>query len=247
MVFFFTAWDCSDDSRMDSRSYMLTSILLLTLSNLLFFFSIYVAIIRMYYTESMMYAFTMIFSTFYHACDAPAQVAYCMMRGSILQFGDFYCGLMSFWVTLLAMSIINESFRSFLQLAGAIMIALLTTWNMQSLFAFMLPVCLGISVVFISWFLDYRKTKTFKYPRTYYNRYFPLGLVLCAIGLICFGFLQTEQNYKIVHSIWHMIIALSVVCLLPDIKRGDNVNPFLLGPNYSCKLPFCRFFKRANH
>lgn len=74
-------WDCSDESRMDSRVYMLISVLLLTLSNLLFILSIYVAIIRLYYTEAMMYAFTMVFSTFYHACDAPSQVAYCIVRG----------------------------------------------------------------------------------------------------------------------------------------------------------------------
>ncbi|CAG4988179.1 unnamed protein product [Parnassius apollo] len=77
------SWDCSDESRMDSRVYMLVSVLLLTLSNLLFFFSIYVAVIRLYYTEAMMYTFTMVFSTFYHACDAPAQVAYCITRDDV--------------------------------------------------------------------------------------------------------------------------------------------------------------------
>ncbi|XP_072929729.1 post-GPI attachment to proteins factor 6 [Epargyreus clarus] len=236
-------WDCSDDSRMDSRVYMLISVLLLTLSNLLFFFSIYVAIIRMYYAEAMMYAFTMIFSTFYHACDAPVQVAYCITRGNILQFGDFYCGLMSFWVTLLAMSIISDKLRSFFQLSGAIVIALLTTWNMHSFVAFLLPVAIGVCILIASWSWDYRKHRHMRYPKSYYTKHCPFGLTLVSIGLICYAFLQTEQNYKIVHSFWHMIIATSVVFLLPDVKRND-VNPFLPSPE-SCRIPFCKVFHRS--
>lgn len=239
-------WDCSDDSRMDSRAYMLMSVLLLTLSNLLFLFSIYVAIIRLYYTEAMMFTFIMLFSTFYHACDAPIQVAFCIFRRNILQFGDFFCGLMSFWVTLLAMSIINHTKQTFLQLLGAIMIALLTTWNMHSLLAFILPVSFGIVIVFISWYINYRKTKKMKYPRTYYRIHFPIGLFLVSIGLICYAFLQTEQNYKFVHSVWHMIIALSVVFLLPDKNRGPNVNPFLVAPDQSFKIPISRLFKKGS-
>ncbi|KAJ0173521.1 hypothetical protein K1T71_010670 [Dendrolimus kikuchii] len=238
------SWDCSDESRMDSKVYMLVSILLLTLSNFLFILSIYVAIIRLYYTEAMMYAFTMVFSTFYHACDAPSQVAYCIVRGNILQFGDFYCGLMSFWVTLLAMSIVGDKFRSSFQLTGAIVIALLTTWNMHSFVAFLLPVAVGVTVLLVSWYVDYRKLRAMRYPRSYYTLYMPLGILLVSVGLISYAFLQTEQNYKIVHSLWHMIIALSVVFLLPDTKRGENLNPFVPSPNY-CRLSFCRVFHRS--
>lgn len=222
---------------------MLISVLLLTLSNLLFFFSIYVATIRLYHSEAMMYAFTMVFSTFYHACDAPAQVAYCIIRGNILQFGDFYCGLMSFWVTLLAMSIISERLRSLLQLTGAIVIALLTTWNMHSFVAFLLPVAVGISVLLLTWWLNFRTMKRLRYPRSYYTTHLPIGVALVSVGLICYAFLQTEQNYKIVHSFWHMIIAGSVVFLLPDVKRS-GVNPFLPVPDYF-KSPFWKVFHRS--
>lgn len=241
---FFSGWECSDDSRMDSQIYMLIAVLLLTLSNILFLFSIYCAIIRLYYTEAMMYAFTMVFSTFYHACDAPVQIAFCILRPHILQFGDFYCGLMSFWVTLLAMSIVGDKFRSSLQLIGAIVIAILTTWNMHSFVSFVAPVTVGIAVLLLSWYLDYRKNHSWRYPKSYYRIYLPLGIVLVSVGLVSYGFLQTEQNYKFVHSMWHMIIAMSVVFLLPDVKRNDDVNPFVPSPNY-CRLPFCRVFNRS--
>lgn len=190
-----------------------------------------------------MYAFTMVFSTFYHACDAPAQVAYCVIRGYILQFGDFYCGLMSFWVTLLAMSIIGDKLRSTFQLIGAIVIALLTTWNMHSFVAFLLPVAIGVTISLVSWYVDYNKSHCMRYPRSYYSRHLPFGIVLVTVGLICYAFLQTEQNYKIVHSIWHMIIAISVAFLLPDVKR-DNINPFIPSSGY-CWRPICDIFRRS--
>ncbi|XP_041969931.1 post-GPI attachment to proteins factor 6 [Aricia agestis] len=231
-------WDCSDDSRMDSRVAMIVSVLLLTLSNLLFLFSVYIAIIRMYYSEALIYAFTMVFSTFYHACDAPAQVSYCIIRGNVLQFGDFYCGLMSFWMTLIAMSTVPT--KHFLQLVGAIVIALFTTWNMHSFLSFLLPVATGGTILLASWYIYYRVNNRWRYPRSYYSIYFPIGLVLVSIGLICYAFLQTEQNYKIVHSIWHAIVAISVVFLLPDGKRR-NVNPFLPNREYY-KGPLWRVF-----
>lgn len=223
---------------------MLLSLLLLTLSNLLFIFAIYVAIIRLYYTEAMMYTFTMIFSTFYHACDAPAQIAFCIMRLRILQFGDFYCGIMCFWVTLLAMCIIHDKFRSFLQLSGAIVVAMLTTWNMHSFVSFLTPCAIGILILLISWYYDYRKTRKFLYPRSYYIIYIPIGLGFAAIGLISFGFFQTEKNYHIVHSFWHMVIAVSAAFLLPDIRRNGLYHAFAPTRNM-CSLRFCKLFRRS--
>lgn len=229
---------------MDSRGAMLLSLLLLTLSNLLFIFAIYVAVIRQYYTEAMMYTFTMIFSTFYHACDAPAQIAFCLARLRILQFGDFYCGIMCFWVTLLAMCIINDKFRSFLQLSGAIVIAMLTTWNMHSFVSFLTPCAVAISILLISWYYDYRNTRKFLYPRSYYIIYVPIGLGFAAIGLILFGFFQTEQNYYIVHSFWHMVIAVSAAFLLPDIKRNGMYHAFAPSRDM-CSLRFCKRSRRS--
>lgn len=228
---------------MDSTIYMLTSVLLLTLSNLLFLFSMYVAIIRLYYTEAMMYTLTMVFSTFYHACDAQKQIAYCIIRDNILQFGDFYCGIMSFWVTLLAMSIISERLKSTFQLIGAIVIALLTTWNMHSVISFFIPVVVGITILLTSCVADYAEFRKLRYPRSYYVRYLPLGVILVSVGLICYAFLQTEQNYKYVHSIWHMVIAVSVVFLLPDVKREGDNNPFVPSPNF-CRFDLLKLFRR---
>ena len=44
------------------------------------------------------------FLQFYHACDQPGIVVFCIMDYDVLQFGDFLGSLMSVWVTVIAMA-----------------------------------------------------------------------------------------------------------------------------------------------
>lgn len=96
---FYRGWDCTEDSQVPSSVSILAASLLLTLSNLLFIPSIYFAIRREYYTEAVIYFFAMFFSTFYHACDSgEEEFSFCLVKISVLQFCDFYCGLLAIWV-----------------------------------------------------------------------------------------------------------------------------------------------------
>lgn len=193
------------------------STLFLTLSNLLFIPSIYFAIRRQYYTEATVYFFTMFFSTFYHACDvSDANYSLCIVRLGVLQYCDFFCGLLSFWVTLVAMAALNNKMISILHMFGAILIAFGTELNKQALLVFLIPVVIGVCIVVIAWGIRCHKTKKLFPARAYLIMYAPMGLLLAAIGLICFAFLQTNANYHIIHSIWHMVIALSILCFLPN-------------------------------
>ncbi|XP_017873944.1 PREDICTED: uncharacterized protein LOC108621256 [Drosophila arizonae] len=215
----YRGWDCTEDSQVPSSMSILMASLLLTLSNLLFIPSIYLAFRRRYYTESVIYFFAMFFSIFYHACDSGEdEYSFCLVKISVLQFCDFYCGLLAIWVTLIAMAHMPQQFVSLLNMFGAILLAFGTELNKQSLWVFLAPALTGICLISASWGLRCAKTRKWFPARRYLTIFMPLGLVLVMIGLVCYAFLQTKQNYHIVHSIWHMVMALSIMCLLPSQK-----------------------------
>ncbi|XP_001657992.2 uncharacterized protein LOC5568338 [Aedes aegypti] len=215
----YRGWDCTEDSQVPSSTSILLASLMLTLSNLLFLPSIFFAVKRGYYTESIIYFFAMFFSTFYHACDSgEEEFSFCLVKIGVLQFCDFYCGLLAIWVTLIAMSNIRHQFVSLLHMLGAILLAFGTELNKQSLWVFLAPALTGICLISVSWGLRCRKTKKCFPSRGYLAVYLPIGSVLVMVGLVCYAFLQTKQNYHIVHSIWHMVMALSILCLLPSRK-----------------------------
>ncbi|XP_055644134.1 uncharacterized protein LOC129780168 [Toxorhynchites rutilus septentrionalis] len=215
----YRGWDCTEDSQVPSSASVLLASLMLILSNLLFLPSIFFAIKRGYYTESIIYFFAMFFSTFYHACDSgEEEFSFCLVKIGVLQFCDFYCGLLAIWVTLIAMSNVRHQFVSLLHMLGAILLAFGTELNKQSLWVFLAPALTGLCLISISWGMRCRKTKKCFPSRGYLALYLPIGTVLVMVGLVCYAFLQTKQNYHIVHSIWHMVMALSILCLLPGRK-----------------------------
>lgn len=215
----YRGWDCTEDSQVPSSMSILMASLLLTLSNLLFLPSIYIASRRQFYTEAVIYFFAMFFSVFYHACDSGEdEYSFCLVKIGVLQFCDFYCGLLAIWVTLVAMSHVRQQFVSLLHMLGAILLAFGTELNKQSLWVFLAPALTGICLISASWGMRCYKTRKWFPARRYLTVYMPLGTVLVMVGLICYAFLQTKQNYHIVHSIWHMVMALSILCLLPSRK-----------------------------
>lgn len=137
------------------------------------------------------------------------------MKLSVLQFCDFYCGLMSIWVTLVAMSHFGTRITSISHICGAILLAFGTIYNKQALWVFLMPAISGLALISISWGLKSYQTKKLFPARQYLVKYMPFGTLLVLMGLVSFAFLQTKDNYKYVHSSWHVIMAVSVIFLLP--------------------------------
>lgn len=62
----YRGWGCTDDKKAISSTELLLGTLLLTLSNLFFIPAIVVALRRKFFTEALLYASTMFFSTVIH-------------------------------------------------------------------------------------------------------------------------------------------------------------------------------------
>ena len=73
------------------------------------------------------------------------------MRLSVMQFCDFYSAILSFWVTLVAMSDLGETMTSLAHMAGAVGIALGIEYDQTGLWVFVIPVLSGVFILLISW------------------------------------------------------------------------------------------------
>ncbi|RXG68572.1 Transmembrane protein 8B [Armadillidium vulgare] len=213
-------YDCSDGSEAIPDWKLLLSTLLLCLSNLFFLPAIILALFRKFYAEAIIYAFTMFFSTFYHACDVDVY-NFCLMRLSVLQFCDFYSAILAFWVTLIVMANLPQTIYSILHIAGAVLVALGVENDRTGLWVFAIPAISALAIMFLAWAIHTKKDNSCYPPRKYWLRSFLPGTLLAATGLICYAFLQTEDNYYLIHSIWHSVMALSILCLLPA-RRKEN-------------------------
>ena len=45
------------------------------------------------------------------------------------------------------------------------------------------------------------------------------GFLLALAGLVLFAFCETDENYWYTHSLWHILIASSILFFLPHNKR----------------------------
>ncbi|XP_042217119.1 post-GPI attachment to proteins factor 6-like isoform X2 [Homarus americanus] len=217
----YRGWGCTDSSEATPNWKLLLATLLLTLSNLFFLPAIFLALKRRYFAEAIVYAFTMVFSTFYHACDQEAY-NFCLMRLSVMQFCDFYSAIFSFWVTLIAMADLPHSLYSLLHVAGALIVALGVEYDRTGLWVFVVPSASAFVIMASSWVWHCKHQRGCYPSRHYWLTCLLPGVLLAASGLICYAFFETHDNYYYVHSVWHATMALAILCLLPPRREKDE-------------------------
>ncbi|CAG2065018.1 unnamed protein product, partial [Timema podura] len=110
-------WGCTDDSEATPESRLLLTTLLLTLSNIFFLPAILVALQHRLFTEAI-----------------------------VLQFCDFFCSILAFWVTLIAIAGIPPQITSSLHMVGVFIISVGVEYNRTGLLVFIIPFCLGIFI-----------------------------------------------------------------------------------------------------
>ncbi|XP_059500907.1 transmembrane protein 8B isoform X3 [Stegostoma tigrinum] len=216
-------WGCTDNLEAYSYGFQLLSTLLLCLSNLMFVPPVAIAIRSEYLLEASVYIFTMFFSTFYHACDQPGIVVFCIMEYDVLQFCDFLGSLMSVWVTVIAMARLQPIIKQILYLLGAMLLSMALQLDRHGLWNLLGPSLFALGIMAIAWTVRTIRRRHC-YPPTWKRWVFYLfpGTVIATFAVALYAFVETEENYFYIHSIWHMLIAGSVGFLLPPTTRPQG-------------------------
>ncbi|XP_050583175.1 transmembrane protein 8B-like isoform X4 [Bombus affinis] len=211
----YKGWGCTDATSANPESSLLITTLILTLSNGFFIPAIYLAVKRGLYTEGLVYLATMLFSSLYHVCDQHV-ITYCVAKYEVLQYSDFFSSILAFWVTLVAMAEIPIRFVSLCHMFGVLIIAFGVESNKTSLTSILVPLGMGIMIPMGTYAYRCFHLRRLKKP----DRIPKLlaGLTLAVVGLLLFSLVETEANYQYVHSAWHMIIAISLIFLLPPSR-----------------------------
>ncbi|XP_034956797.1 transmembrane protein 8B [Zootoca vivipara] len=224
-----SGWGCTDNTAAFSYGFQLLSTLLLCLSNLMFVPPVVIAVRSNYILEAAVYIFTMFFSTFYHACDQPGIVVFCIMDYDVLQFCDFLGSLMSVWVTVIAMARLQLVIKQVLYLLGAMLLSMALQLDRHGLWNLLGPSLFALGIMAVAWTARSIRRRHC-YPPTWQRWTFYLlpGALIAASAVLLYAFVETEENYFYIHSIWHMLIAGSVGFLLPPQAKPDS--PGLAGP-----------------
>ncbi|XP_068196272.1 post-GPI attachment to proteins factor 6 isoform X2 [Antennarius striatus] len=229
-----SGWGCSDDSASQSWVRQLTATLLLTLSNLSFLPAVAVAIRRRYIIEASVYLFTMIFSTFYHACDQPGVAVLCIMDYDALQYCDFLGSVCAIWVTILCMARLPDLLKYTLFVLGALLIAMSMQLDRKGLWNLLGPVLCALMLMVASWV--YRGVRRRHcYPPSWRRWVFFLlpGAACALVGVCVYVFAETEDNYYYTHSLWHLLVATCVVFLLPPREGSKEARGWSRGWSWS--------------
>lgn len=208
----YKGWACTDDKNIYQHTTIFFSSTILIFSNFFFLPAIYLALKRKLLTEALVYLATMIFSSIYHACDQHS-MTYCIAKYEVLQFSDFFTSILAFWVTLVAMAQLPVNLISVFHMFGVLIIAFGVESDRTGLTSILVPLGIGILIPILSYFHSCYKDKSLKRPNNLLK--LTAGLALVGTGLMIFASIETEANYQYIHSVWHMIIALSLIFLLP--------------------------------
>ena len=217
----YRGWTCDDSEAAEDSLKLVSDTLLLTLSNLFFLPAVVLALYYRLYTESLIYASTMFFSTFYHTCDQEINLKHLpvglekachalYVSKEVLQFCDFFCAILSFWVTIISMAKLPEKVVNFLHMLGVLLVAILVQYNRNGIQVFVVPIPLGILILIVTFITrSFKKKKILKVNRTC-AIWLTLGVMFAVGAVLIFALIETTSNYQYVHSGWHVLIALSL-------------------------------------
>ncbi|XP_032125256.1 post-GPI attachment to proteins factor 6 [Sapajus apella] len=232
-------WSCTDNSTAQTVAQQKAATLLLTLSNLMFLAPIAVSVQRFYLVEASVYAYTMFFSTFYHACDQPGEAVLCILSYDTLQYCDFLGSGAAIWVTILCMARLKTVLKYVLFLLGTLVIAMSLQLDRRGIWNMLGP-CLFAFVIMASMWVYRCGHRRQCYPTSWQRWAFYLlpGVSMASVGIAIYTCMMTSHNYYYTHSIWHVLLAGSAALLLPP--PTGPAEPWACSQKLPCHYQICK-------
>nr|XP_039334269.1 post-GPI attachment to proteins factor 6 isoform X2 [Saimiri boliviensis boliviensis] len=232
-------WSCTDNSTAQTVAQQKAATLLLTLSNLMFLAPIAVSVQRFYLVEASVYAYTMFFSTFYHACDQPGEAVLCILSYDTLQYCDFLGSGVAIWVTILCMARLKTLLKYVLFLLGTLVIAMSLQLDRRGIWNMLGP-CLFAFLIMASMWVYRCGHRRQCYPTSWQRWVFYLlpGVSMASVGIAIYTSMMTSDNYYYTHSIWHVLLAGSAALLLPP--PAEPTEPWACSQKFPCHYQICK-------
>ncbi|XP_023044860.1 post-GPI attachment to proteins factor 6 isoform X4 [Piliocolobus tephrosceles] len=232
-------WSCTDNSTAQTVAQQRAAALLLTLSNLMFLAPITVSVQRFFLVEASVYAYTMFFSTFYHACDQPGEAVLCILNYDTLQYCDFLGSGAAIWVTILCMARLKAVLKYVLFLLGTLVIAMSLQLDRRGIWNMLGP-CLFAFVIMASMWTYRCGHRRQCYPTSWQRWIFYLlpGISMASVGVAIYTSMMTSDNYYYTHSIWHVLLAGSAALLLPP--PDEHSEPWTCSQKFPCHYQICK-------
>ncbi|XP_054311206.2 post-GPI attachment to proteins factor 6 [Pongo pygmaeus] len=232
-------WSCTDNSTAQTVAQQRVAALLLTLSNLMFLAPIAVSVQRFFLVEASVYAYTMFFSTFYHACDQPGEAVLCILSYDTLQYCDFLGSGAAIWVTILCMARFKTVLKYVLFLLGTLVIAMSLQLDRRGIWNMLGP-CLFAFVIMASMWAYRCGHRRQCYPTSWQRWAFYLlpGVSMSSVGIAIYTSMMTSDNYYYTHSIWHVLLAGSAALLLPP--PDQPAEPWACSQKFPCHYQICK-------
>lgn len=220
----YTGWDCTNISNTITPTLFFTSATLLISSNVFFIPAICIAIKRKLYAEGLVYLASMLISALYHACDDQngRHGRFCIAKYEVLQYNDFFSSILAFWVTLVAMAELPIDFVPLCHMTGVFVITFAMQVDRMCLMSILIPLSMGIMIPIFTYIYRIVKVSSSARKCKKPSRKILLGLLFAIAGLLLYSFIETEENYQYVHSVWHIVMATSLIFLLPPTRSKQT-------------------------
>ncbi|KAG5277662.1 hypothetical protein AALO_G00089970 [Alosa alosa] len=162
---------------------------------------------------------------FYHACDQPGVTVLCIMEYDTLQFCDFLGSCTSVWVTIICMAKLQDLFKYVFFILGTLLIAMSMSLDRHGLWNFLGPLLFAFITMATAWvYRSVRRRQCFPPLWRRWVCFLLPGVLLALVGVCVYVFGETDANYLYTHSLWHVLMATSIVFLLPP--RHKHTQPW---------------------